>query len=142
MAPDEAGCRRIVAAVEKAGVMLAVGHVMRYTPYTRAVKQVVGSGQLGDIMSVEHLEPVGFWHQAHSYVRGNWRRADWRPPCCWPSPATTWTGSSTFFAWAPLRVSSFGQPEAFHWWQTARPAPPTGAWPARSKPGCPYSAPR
>ena len=75
MAPDEAGCRRIVAAVEKAGVMLAVGHVMRYTPYTRAVRQVVGSGQLGDIMSVEHLEPVGFWHQAHSYVRGNWRRA-------------------------------------------------------------------
>ena len=41
MAPDEAGCRRIVAAVEKAGVMLAVGHVMRYTPYTRAVKQIV-----------------------------------------------------------------------------------------------------
>ncbi len=80
MAPDEAGCRRIVAAVEKAGVLLAVGHVMRYTPYTRAVRQVVGSGQLGDIMSVEHLEPVGFWHQAHSYVRGNWRRAGPRSP--------------------------------------------------------------
>src|SRR6266496_13220 len=76
MAPDEAGCRRIVAAVEKAGVMLAVGHVMRYTPYTRAVKQIADSGQLGDIMSVQHLEPVGFWHQAHSYVRGNWRRSD------------------------------------------------------------------
>ncbi len=41
MAPDEAACRRIVAAVEKAGVMLAVGHVMRYTPYTRAVKEIV-----------------------------------------------------------------------------------------------------
>ena len=40
MAPDEAGCRRIVAVVEKAGVMLAVGHVMRYTPYTRAVKAI------------------------------------------------------------------------------------------------------
>src|SRR5690348_13340363 len=76
MAPDEAGCRRIVAAVEKAGVMLAVGHVLRYTPYTRMVKEIVDSGQLGDIMSVQHLEPVGFWHQAHSFVRGNWRRAD------------------------------------------------------------------
>ena len=75
MAPDEAGCRRIVAAVEKAGVILAVAHVLRYTPYTRAVKEIVVSGQLGDIMSVQHLEPLGFWHQAHSYVRGNWRRA-------------------------------------------------------------------
>jgi predicted dehydrogenase len=61
MAPDEAACRRILAAVEKAGVMLAVGHVMRYTPYTRAVKEIVDSGQLGDIMSVQHLEPVAFW---------------------------------------------------------------------------------
>ena len=44
--PDGAGrgrSRRSWAAVEKAGVMLAVGHVMRYTPYTRAVRQVVGS---------------------------------------------------------------------------------------------------
>jgi predicted dehydrogenase len=70
MAPDEAACRGIVAAVEKAGVMLAVGHVLRYTPYTRAVKEIVDSGQLGDIMSVQHLEPVGFWHQAHAFVRG------------------------------------------------------------------------
>src|SRR6266849_1331019 len=51
MAPDEAGCRRIVAAVEKAGVMLAVGHVLRYTPYTRAVKEIAESGQLSDIMT-------------------------------------------------------------------------------------------
>jgi predicted dehydrogenase len=61
-----AACRRIVAAVEEAGVMLAVGHVMRYTSYTRAVKAIVASGQLGDIMSVQHLEPLGSWHQAHS----------------------------------------------------------------------------
>ncbi|HEY2079914.1 MAG TPA: Gfo/Idh/MocA family oxidoreductase, partial [Streptosporangiaceae bacterium] len=45
MAPDEQTCRRIVAAAERAGVMLAVGHVMRYTPYTAAVKQIVDSGR-------------------------------------------------------------------------------------------------
>jgi predicted dehydrogenase len=51
MAPDEESCRRIVGAVEQADVMLAVGHVMRYSPYTVAVKQVVDSGRLGDIRS-------------------------------------------------------------------------------------------
>jgi len=73
LAPTEQECRDMVAAVEKAGVVFAVGHVLRYTPYTRALKSVVDSGRLGEIMSVQHLEPVGYWHQAHSFVRGNWR---------------------------------------------------------------------
>ena len=108
MAPDEAACRRIVAAVEKAGVMLAVGHVMRYTPYTRAVKEIVDSGQLGDIMSVQHLEPVGFWHQAHSYVRGNWRRGDLAAPMLMTKSCHDLDWLQYILGRAPLRVSSFG----------------------------------
>ncbi len=73
MAPTAAACRRIVAEVRKYGKTFAVCHVLRYTTYTRAVKALVDSGRIGDIVSVEHLEPVGFWHQAHSFVRGNWR---------------------------------------------------------------------
>jgi predicted dehydrogenase len=76
MAITEADCWRIVEAVERAGVMLAVGHVLRYTPYTRLVKRLVDAGRLGEVISAQHLEPVGFWHQAHSYVRGAWRRED------------------------------------------------------------------
>lgn len=73
IAPTEAECRRIVAAIEQAGVLFAVGHVLRYTRYTQAVKSLVDAGRLGEIVSVQHLEPVGFWHYAHSFVRGNWR---------------------------------------------------------------------
>ncbi|MFB6989502.1 Gfo/Idh/MocA family protein [Streptomyces sp. NPDC056178] len=73
LAPSEAETRTLIEGVEKAGVLFAVCHVLRYTPYTDLVKEVVGSGVLGELVSVEHLEPVGWWHYAHSYVRGPWR---------------------------------------------------------------------
>ena len=73
MAPTADECRRIVDAVKANGVMLAVGHVMLYTPYTQALRRVLDEGTIGEIVSIQHLEPVGYWHQAHSFVRGNWR---------------------------------------------------------------------
>ncbi len=120
MAPDEAACRRIVAAVERAGVMLAVGHVMRYTPYTRAVKEIVDSGELGDIMSVQHLEPVGFWHQAHSFVRGNWRRADLSNTMLMAKSCHDLDWLAYILGRAPDRVSSFGH--LTHFTAANRPA--------------------
>lgn len=74
IAPTEEDCRRIVGAVERAGVLFGVCHVLRYTPYTDLVKEVVDSGVLGRLVDVQHLEPVGWWHMAHSYVRGPWRQ--------------------------------------------------------------------
>lgn len=73
MAPTPEGCRRIVAAVKKHDVILSVCHVLRYTTYTKELKKVLDSGRIGDIVSIQHHEPVGYWHQAHSFVRGNWR---------------------------------------------------------------------
>ena len=141
MAPDEAGCRRIVAAVEKAGIMFAVGHVLRYTPYTRAVKEIVASGQLGDIMSVQHLEPVGFWHQAHSYVRGNWRRSDQATSMLMAKSCHDLDWLQYILGRAPLRVSSFGSLTHF----TAANRPPGAAdrcVDCSVEASCPYSAPR
>jgi predicted dehydrogenase len=73
MAPNAEDCRRIAEAVERSGVIFAVGHVLRYTPYTRQIKALLAAGAIGDIVSIQHLEPVGYWHFAHSFVRGNWR---------------------------------------------------------------------
>lgn len=73
MAPTEDACRRIAAAVKAAAITFAVCHVLRYTAHTQCVKKVISSGALGDIVSIQHLEPVKHWHQAHSFVRGNWR---------------------------------------------------------------------
>lgn len=73
LAPDPESCQNIVDAVLKNRNILAVGHVLRYTAYTQRLKALVASGLIGDILSVQHLEPVGYWHYAHSFVRGNWR---------------------------------------------------------------------
>ncbi len=109
LAPDLAACEAIVEAVESAGVVAAVAHVMRYTAYTRLIERLLAEGAIGEVMALEQLEPVGFWHQAHSYVRGNWRREDEATPmllakCChdldWMSHVI---GSSC------TAVSSFGR---------------------------------
>ena len=80
MATNEEGCRRIASAVSDTGVLLGVCHVLRYTPYFRKMKEIVNSGVLGQIASIRHLEQVQFWHQAHSYVRGNWRKESTSSP--------------------------------------------------------------
>ncbi len=72
MAPNEADCRRIVTAAVENKIIFAVCHVMRYTTYTQRLKAVIDSGAIGEVVSLQHLEPVGYWHQAHSFVRGNW----------------------------------------------------------------------
>jgi len=46
---------------------------MRYTPYSRKIKELVSGGAIGRLVCIQHLEPIGYWHFAHSYVRGNWR---------------------------------------------------------------------
>ena len=74
MAPTPEACQRIVEAVTAQDIIFGVCHVMRYTNYTRKLKELIDSGLIGDVINIQHLEPVGYWHFAHSFVRGNWRK--------------------------------------------------------------------
>jgi len=73
MAVTEEDCRKITKACEDNKVMLAVCHVMRYFPPCIKIKEIIDSGEIGDVMTINHTENVGYWHFAHSFVRGNWR---------------------------------------------------------------------
>jgi predicted dehydrogenase len=108
MAPSFPSAARIARAATEAGVLLAVCHVMRYTGYTRAVRAVLDSGRLGKIVSIQHLEPVGWWHHAHSFVRGNWRSSAESSPMLLAKSChdIDWL---LYLAGQPVRrVSSFG----------------------------------
>ena len=75
MATDEEGCRKICDAVNKAGIVFGVCFVLRYSPYYRKLRELLHSGVIGELVTFRHIEKVGYWHQAHSFVRGNWRNS-------------------------------------------------------------------
>jgi len=80
MANRLADCVALTQAAEKHGKLLQIAHVLRYTDFFQRIHQIVQSGALGQIITVSHRENVSAWHMAHSYVRGNWRRADQTSP--------------------------------------------------------------
>ena len=80
VAPTEKECRNILKQAKKYNRIVAVCHVLRYAPYFVALKKVLESGAIGDIVSVQHMEPIQYAHMAHSYVRGNWPLASKTTP--------------------------------------------------------------
>ena len=73
VAQTEKECLQILEASKKSGKIVGVCHVLRYSPYFIALKTVVDSGAIGDLVNIQHMEPIQYAHMAHSYVRGNWR---------------------------------------------------------------------
>ncbi len=74
IANNFADCKAIYAASVKYNRKVVVCHVLRYTPFYSTVKRIIDSGQLGDIITINASENVGYYHQAHSFVRGPWRK--------------------------------------------------------------------
>ena len=73
VAQTEKECKAILAQAHKYNRIVAVCHVLRYSPYFIAMREIVRSGALGDVVSIQHMEPIQYAHMSHSYVRGNWR---------------------------------------------------------------------
>ncbi len=73
IAPNAADCLRVTVAAERAGRILQIGHVLRYTAFYAKVHEIVSSGRLGRIAMIDLREHVAHWHMAHSYVRGKFR---------------------------------------------------------------------
>lgn len=72
ISPSEKECRDILELSRKTGRIVAVCHVLRYAPYFVKLREIIQSGTIGELMSIQHLEPIEHIHMSHSYVRGNW----------------------------------------------------------------------
>lgn len=80
MAPNPEHCKEIVDAVIRNNTIFAVCHVLRYTDFNRKLKSLIDSGLIGKVHNINLIEPVGYWHQAHSFVRGPWRNTEESSP--------------------------------------------------------------
>ena len=73
MHPEADQCIRLAEAAKASGKTLTICHVLRYSPFFTKIKELLEQGRIGELVAVQHIEGVAFWHQAHSFVRGNWR---------------------------------------------------------------------
>ena len=72
--PEE--CIALTENAKKHGVRVVICTVLRYTPLFIKLKEIIDSGRIGKVMSINHEECVEFVHQSHSFVRGNWGNSE------------------------------------------------------------------
>lgn len=143
MARTWAECEKLAAKVRAVQPRLVIlGHVLRYTVYFKKLHDLLQGGAIGEVVSIQHLEPVAYMHAAHSFCRGNWGNTERATPmilqkCCHDfDQFVWWLGGKRCTG-----VSSFGS--TFHFNAAHKPA---GAaercldCPAAVERACPYSA--
>ena len=121
----------IVELANTSSSVVLVAHNLRYSPFFRTLNDVIASGRIGDVITVEHRENVVAWHMAHSFVRGNWAQASLSTPmivqkCTHDFDILSWNLDSEV-----QRLSSIGS--LFHFRPDRRPIGATD----RCIDGCP-----
>ncbi|MDR2266401.1 MAG: Gfo/Idh/MocA family oxidoreductase, partial [Christensenellaceae bacterium] len=72
ISPIWSECLQIADLAREKGLKVVVCHVLRYSAFYDRIKSEIDAKVIGDIVSVDITENVGYWHYSHSYVRGNW----------------------------------------------------------------------
>lgn len=109
IAPKLNECREIAAVAKECNRQVVICHVLRYTPFYQTAKQILDSGRIGQIIAIQAMENVAYWHFAHSYVRGNWRDVEKSSPLilqksCHDTDILLWLSGQKC-----ERVTSFGR---------------------------------
>ncbi len=134
-------CDLLLKAQQEAGTKALVCHVLRYAPAFVKAKEIIESGAIGKLVAINALERVAYWHQAHSYVRGNWRNTDSSAPmilakCCHDLDLLQWYAGSKCSS-----ISSFGDLTYFKK-ENAPEGAASRCLDCKYVDSCPYSAKR
>ncbi len=142
IAPTRVECENILAKAQETQRIVAVCHVLRYAPYFEKLRELIHDGSIGQLISVQHFEPINHIHMSHSFVRGNWHNSKATTPIilaksCHDLDILRWLVGSPY-----KKLNAFGD---LAWFKEAN-APEgstercTGGCAVESE--CPYSAKR
>lgn len=101
-----------MALLDKAhatGRLVMVCHVLRYTAFYSRLKELIDQGVVGVIQTLDAVENVGYYHQAHSFVRGNWRSSEETSPMILAKSCHDMDIIRYLMGERCVRVSSFGR---------------------------------
>lgn len=101
-------CEAIAQKAEEKGLIVGICHVLRFHPCYIKIKELIESGKLGRVMTIDHTEGVGIDRNAHSYVRGPMNRQEESNPmilakCCHDVDILLWISDTHC-----QRLNSFG----------------------------------
>ena len=105
---DLGKCVMLSKKADEYGAKLQICHSLRFSPFYRKMKELIETGVIGEVKHINQTEGVGYFHQAHSYVRGDWASEEKSSPmilakCCHDMDLLIYlTGSHA------ARVSSYG----------------------------------
>lgn len=142
MSNDPKECVMMGEYAKKYNRVFSICHVLRYTPFFRTIKEIIERGTIGKLMSIQHIENVAYWHQAHSFVRGNWRNSNETSPMilaksCHDMDIISWMVGSKC-----KNVSSFGSLGHFKEENAPEGATKRCLDGCKVKDICPYYAPK
>ncbi len=131
MGVTAAECLAIERKAAERDRMVQICHPLRFTTFYGKVKSLIEEGAIGRPITIAMSENIAYWHYAHSYVRGNWRRVDTTGPmiltkCCHDMDIATWLCDARASRVASVGALRFFRPENA----------PAGA-PKRCLDGCP-----
>lgn len=131
-------CLRMGRLAEESGRSVTVCHVLRYSPFFTRIKSIIDFGRIGEVVNIAQIENVAYWHQAHSFVRGNWRNTAQAAPMILAKSCHDMDIISYLAGSKCAKVSSFGSLKHFR----SENAPAGSAPRCRDcqvASGCPYN---
>ncbi|MDH7568401.1 MAG: Gfo/Idh/MocA family oxidoreductase [Armatimonadota bacterium] len=114
IAQKEEEVRSLIDTARRHGRTVMICHVLRYAPFYAQVKELLASGEIGDVVCVHTAENVSYHHMAVGFIRGRWRRRGESNPmllakCCHDLDIIAWIYSGV----PATRVASFGSLKQF-----------------------------